>query len=246
MRSISTPLTEPTGYAPIPIATLLSSATGELGPRACGLWVTAYAWGSVRTGRRWDGTDSETERIAAVATTGAGLRSAEPRHVWGAAVLAPGASVAAVERMDEPPARELRRLSGLPMAELARVFGVSRVSYSKWESGVLPRAAKNDHLVHVLAQVRGAATAIEPRSALGNWLLTPIAPGGLRPLDFLAEKRFSTFRGLVLRAKSPSRLRPVPTGFPAGRRNRDEVELERELLAPSSRSEDDDEAEARR
>lgn len=108
------------------------------------------------------------------------------------------------------PAAELRRLSGITVAELAQVFGVSRPAYQAWIRGVQPRPRHRDHLLAALALVREAYARLGATYAVRDWLRAPVRSGGSRPLDLLTRKEFDVLRGYLLRAAGGrSAVRPL-------------------------------------
>jgi hypothetical protein len=145
------------------------------------------------------------------------------------------------------PADELRAISGLPPALLARLFAVSRTTYYKWIEGATPRDARFEHLVEVLTHVKDAQRRLPPGIDVAAWLRTPISPGGRSPLTLLEEKRFSTFRGLLVRARSAqiSLSTPLPSAVSAQPLTREALVFARERVSPTARIEDDDAARLR-
>jgi hypothetical protein len=146
-----------------------------------------------------------------------------------------------VESTAATPAEEIRSLTGLSPALLASLFGVSRTTYYKWMEGATPRDARFQHLVEVLAHVKDAERRLAPKADIAAWLRTPVAPGGPRPLDYLQQRRFSTFRGLVLRERSAGvELKaPLPSSLSAPPISRSQYMVASERINPSPRMEDD-------
>jgi len=140
------------------------------------------------------------------------------------------------------PADELRAISGLPPALLAGLFGVSRTTYYKWIEGATPRDARFEHLVDVLAHVKEAQRKLTSRIDVAAWLRTPISPGGRSPLTLLEQKRFSIFRGLLVRARSAEMglSTPLPSAVTAQPLSREALKLARERVSPSPRLEDEE------
>jgi hypothetical protein len=139
------------------------------------------------------------------------------------------------------PAEELRSLTRLPPAMLADVFGVSRTTFYKWIEGATPRDERFQHLVDTLTHIKDARQRLPSTIDLASWLRTPISPGAKTPLDYLRERRFTVFRGLILRAASTSMgLTPVASSIPARALTREERAVERERLSPSPRIDDDE------
>jgi transcriptional regulator with XRE-family HTH domain len=89
---------------------------------------------------------------------------------------------------------ELRRLSGLTWAQLARLFAVSRRSLHFWASGKPLTPANEERLNRMLATLR----RIDRGSALANraLLLGPDRDGQI-PFDMLAEGRFEHVASLL-------------------------------------------------
>lgn len=114
------------------------------------------------------------------------------------------------DRLRFSPAEELRALTGLPAQRLAELFGVSRTAYYKWMEGATPRDARYDHLLQVLSHVRDASARVGGLEDFGAWLRTPVSPGGRTPLGYLRARRFTAFRGFVLRAASTHIALGVP------------------------------------
>jgi hypothetical protein len=140
------------------------------------------------------------------------------------------------------PADELRSLTRLPPAMLADVFGVSRTTFYKWIEGATPRDERFQHLVDTLIHIKDAKQRLPSSIELGSWLRTPISPGGKTPLGYLRERRFTVFRGLILRAASTSiALTPVASSIPTRASTREERAIERERVSPSPRTDEDEE-----
>jgi hypothetical protein len=131
-------------------------------------------------------------------------------------------------------AEELRAISGLQLGKLAEFFGVSRTTYYKWMEGATPRDARFQQLVDVLAHAKDAQRKLPPSIELSVWLRTPISPGGRSPLDLLRERRFSTFRGLLVRATSEEMglTSPLPS-IVATRMSREQSAIARERISPA-------------
>jgi hypothetical protein len=138
-------------------------------------------------------------------------------------------------------AEELRTISGLAPGKLADFFGVSRTTYYKWITGATPRDSRFQQLVDVLAHTKDAQRKLPPSIELSAWLRTPISPGGRSPLDLLRERRFSTFRGLLVRATSEEMVlsSPLPS-IVAAPLSREELVVARERINPSLRADPED------
>src|SRR5262249_22934958 len=132
------------------------------------------------------------------------------------------------------PAEELRALTRLPPGLLADLFGVSRTTFYKWIEGTTPRDERFQHLVEALAHVKDARQRLPQTIDFTAWLRTPIAPGAKTPLEYLRERRFSLFRGLILRATSANAgLVPVTSSIPSQPVSRAERLAARERVSPS-------------
>jgi transcriptional regulator with XRE-family HTH domain len=139
-------------------------------------------------------------------------------------------------------AEELRLVSGLTSAQLALMIGVSRTTYSNWVNGSPPRESHFKHLAEALAHVKDARRRLGEGGDVASWLRSPVSPGGKTPLQYLGERRFSTFRGLLLRGTSERRVfsTPVPTRFSDRPLSRAEFAERRERLSPSPRWDNDE------
>jgi len=157
----------------------------------------------------------------------------------------------ALDEISEPsrprvqtPAVRLRELSGLDANRLASIFGVSRASYQHWVAGSIPKGARREHLLEVLPLIEEAAELLGGRNATSTWMLSPILPGGPRPIDLLSKREYDAFRGSLLRAPIEHRMmtRPAPFGR---RRQMTATEVDEALQRLSGRGWDnDDEANA--
>jgi transcriptional regulator with XRE-family HTH domain len=97
-------------------------------------------------------------------------------------------------------AARLRTLSGLNTERIAGVLGVSRQTYHKWLTCHTLLEAHRDRLFEVLALVEEAHERHGAETS--NWLLTPVSPGGKKPVDYLTEREYIAFRGFLLRARN--------------------------------------------
>ena len=140
------------------------------------------------------------------------------------------------------PAEELRSLTRLTPAMLADLFGISRTTFYKWMRGATPRDERFQHLVDVLTHIKDARRRLPSSIEHTAWLRTPISPGAKTPLDYLRERRFSVFRGLVLRATSANMEldKPIPLSLPGPVMTPEERKIARERVSPSPRAEDDE------
>lgn len=140
------------------------------------------------------------------------------------------------------PAEELRSISGLSPALLGGLFGVSRTTFYNWMEGSVPRDARFQHLVDVLSHVKEAQRKLSPSLDVAAWLRTPISPGGRSPLDLLEQKRFSTFRGLLVRVRSAEMglSTPLASIVSGGSVSREERRIARERVSRTPRLEEDE------
>jgi len=131
-------------------------------------------------------------------------------------------------------AERLREVSGLTMERLAEIFSVSRMTYHKWLRGYLLNDAHREHLLEVLPLVEEAAKRLGSPQSVSNWLLTPVSPGGKKPVDYLQEKRYAMFRGFLLRARTgKEKFHPLPLSNRVHReRPPEEIEDALEQLRP--------------
>lgn len=110
-------------------------------------------------------------------------------------------------------ANRLRDLAGLDPTTLAAIFGVTRQSYHGWQTGVAPMPANRKHLLEALALIEDANARLGGPKALGTWLLSPSSPNGKRPVDYLREREYDVFRGVLLHAGNrPEFARPLVPG----------------------------------
>jgi len=141
------------------------------------------------------------------------------------------------------PAEDLRSITRLPPGMLADLFGVSRTTFYKWIEGTTPRDERFQHLVDALTHVKDARRRLPQSIEFTAWLRTPISPGAKAPLEYLRERRFSLFRGLILRATSAGMglATPITSSVPTRTMSPDERALTRERVSPSPRAEVDEE-----
>ena len=142
-------------------------------------------------------------------------------------------------------AERLREIAGLTVRHLANVFGVSRTTYSKWLSGSPLHSTHREHLLEVLSFIEEAVQHLGSSSATNTWLLTPVSPGGKKPIEYLAEREYAAFRGFLLRTKTSRGTMFHPLITPSSRihheRSPEEREAMLEQLRPRAwREEDDD------
>jgi transcriptional regulator with XRE-family HTH domain len=136
----------------------------------------------------------------------------------------------------------LREISGLTIKRIAEVFGVSLTTYHKWISGSPLRDAHREHLLEVLPLIEQAAQRIGNPNATSTWLLTPVSPGGKKPVDYLAEREFALFRGFLLRVRTGQEMfRPLtPSNRIHKERSPEEIESALKRLRPRAWSDDED------
>jgi len=189
------------------------------------------------------GTTSVTSYRIAVTVEGSGLiRLIAPDHpadpptvVWHSTRAPLVRESLATKPVVEPvvtPAEELRTVTGLPPSLLAGIFDVSRTTFYKWLEGAMPRDARLQHLLDVLAHTKEAQQRLPSSVDFGVWLRTPIAPGASKPIDYLRDRRFQVFRGLVLRAASASGTPEVRSVLPSRYVDRQLRAIERERISP--------------
>jgi len=59
-----------------------------------------------------------------------------------------------------------------------------------------------EHLLEVLPLLEEATQRLGSPTATKTWLLTPLSPGGKTPLDYLAARQYTIFRGFLLRVRT--------------------------------------------
>jgi hypothetical protein len=128
----------------------------------------------------------------------------------------------------------LREISGLKIEHLAKIFGVSRTTYYKWIEGSSIHNGHRECLFEALALVEDANQCLGSVGATNAWLLTPVSPGGKKPLDYLAEREYAIFRGFLLRIRTGHEVfQPVPCSKRVYReRSQEEFEDALERLRP--------------
>lgn len=96
---------------------------------------------------------------------------------------------------------ELRRISGLPVAMLAEVLGVSPKTVHNWQNGKTVSASN----MRLLGQVLDAVRYVDRGEAdLNKALLLTVGDGQHNLVELLKEKRFSDFRTLA--GQGPGRI----------------------------------------
>ena len=136
-----------------------------------------------------------------------------------------------------PAAKQIERtreISGLTIKQFIEIFDVSPVTYHKWLKGSPLNAANREHLLEVLPLMEEASQRLGNPQAVSNWLLTPVSPGGKKPIDYLKERQYTIFRGFLLHTPTGrEKFHPVPPSDQVYReRSRREVEQVRRLLKP--------------
>ena len=139
-------------------------------------------------------------------------------------------------------AERLREISGLKVERLAEIFGVSRTTYYKWISGSPLHNTHREHLLEVLPLMEEAAERLGSPNTMNNWLLTPISPEGKKPVDYLASRQYSIFRGFLLKVRTGREIfRPLPSSSRVHQEiSREEAEDARERLRPRAWRDEDD------
>src|SRR5712671_2360408 len=95
----------------------------------------------------------------------------------------------------------------------------------------------------LLVLMEEATQRLGSPSAANAWLLTPVSPGGKRPIDYLAERQYTIFRGFLLRVRDGQEMfRPLaPSNRKYKERSPQEFKDALERLRPRSwRDEDED------
>ena len=131
-------------------------------------------------------------------------------------------------------AERLREISGLTIERLAEIFDVSRTTYHKWISGSPLRDAHREQLLEVLSLIEEAAQRLGGPNTTSTWLLTPVSPGGMKPIDYLAAREYSIFRGFLLRVRTGQEMfRPLtPSNRIYKERSPEEIKDALERLRP--------------
>jgi transcriptional regulator with XRE-family HTH domain len=141
------------------------------------------------------------------------------------------------------PAERLRAVSGLDVEQLANIFGISRTTYHKWMNGSsTPRRRHREHLLEVLSHVEKAAQRLGSRNMVTNWLLTPISVVDKKPIEYLAMRQYSEFRGFLLQVRTGQEvIRPLtPSNRVPRELSDEEIRDALERLRPRARVEEDD------
>ena len=92
----------------------------------------------------------------------------------------------------------------------------------------------HEHLLEVLPLLEEAIERLGSPAATNTWLLTPVSPGGKKPIDYLEMRQYSIFRGFLLRQRTGREVfRPLaPSKRMYRELPREEVEGARERLNP--------------
>lgn len=139
-------------------------------------------------------------------------------------------------------ASSLRESSGLDVEALAQIFQVSRVTYHRWLKGLPISKKHRDYLLEIRPLFEEAAQRLGSPASVGTWLLTPVSPGGKKPIEYLVEKQYDLFRGFLLRQRTgKEQFRPLKPSRRAFKpRKREEIEEVREQLRPHTWYEDEE------
>lgn len=131
-------------------------------------------------------------------------------------------------------AEHLREMSGLKVERLAEIFGVSRTTYYKWIAGSPLHDMHREHLLEVFTLIEEANQRLGGSGATNVWLLTPVSPGGKKPIDYLSEREYSIFRGFLLRIRTVEGVfQPITSSRRAYmERSQEEIEDALERLRP--------------
>lgn len=138
-------------------------------------------------------------------------------------------------------AERLREISGLKVERLAEIFNVSRTTYHKWISGSPPHDAHRENLLEVLALMEETVQRLGSTNATSTWLLSPVSPGGKKPIDYLVSREYTVFRGFLLRVRTGREMfRPLtPSNRTYKERSSEEVKDALERLRPRAWRDDD-------
>lgn len=139
-------------------------------------------------------------------------------------------------------AERLREISGLTIKRIVEIFGISPTTYYEWISGSGLHDSHREHLLEVLPLMEQAARRLGSPHATSTWLLTPVSPGGKKPVDYLAEKEYDLFRGFLLRVRTGQEMfRPLtPSNRVHRERSPEEINAALERLRPRVWRDDED------
>jgi hypothetical protein len=95
----------------------------------------------------------------------------------------------------------------------------------------------------LLALMEEATQRLGSPNAVNAWLLTPVSPGVKRPIDYLAERQYTIFRGFLLRERVGQEMfRPLaPSNRIYKERSPEEVKDALERLRPRAWRDEDEE-----
>jgi len=139
-------------------------------------------------------------------------------------------------------ATSLRESSGLDIESLAQIFQVSRVTYHRWLRGLPVSKKHRASLLEIQSLIAEARRRLGSPEAVGIWLLTPVSPGGKKPIEYLAAKQYDLFRGFLIHQRTgKEQFRPLkPSRRLFKPRRREEIEDVREQLRPHTWYVDDE------
>jgi len=92
------------------------------------------------------------------------------------------------------------------------------------------------HMLEMLSIIEEATQHIGSSSATNTWLLTPVFPGGKKPIDYLAEGEYATFHGFLLRTQTSHGSMFHPLTTPSSRVHRERSPEQREAMREHLRS----------
>ena len=100
----------------------------------------------------------------------------------------------------------------------------------------------HEHLLEVLPLLEEATQRFGSPTASKTWLLTPVTPGGKTPLDYLAARQYTIFRGFLLRVRTGQEaFRPLkPSNRIYRERPPEEIKTALERLNPRAWIDEDD------
>jgi hypothetical protein len=95
----------------------------------------------------------------------------------------------------------------------------------------------------LLALIVEATQRLGSPSAMNAWLLTPVSPGGKRPVDYLTERQYTIFRGFLLRVHDGREMfrSLAPSNRVYKERSPEEVKDALERLRPRAWRDEDEE-----
>lgn len=142
--------------------------------------------------------------------------------------------------------KRLREISGLKIEHFTKIFDISRPTYYKWLSGTPLRDSHREHLLEVLPLIEEAAQRLGGPAATNTWLLTPVSPGGKKPIDYLTAHQYTTFRGSLLHVWTGQKIfQPLaPSHLVHRERPQEEIEDRMERLRPRIWQDDDNDTDS--